>query len=212
MVEQFCDEFALAKANMQSYIISMAGSGVPFEQCQKFTNDYYKVDEDNFRDLYNNVMYNDLSRINEYAIHILREIESITGSGHESFNLVYPRTDINATKSAEVRSNDLQDYLVQCEAVCDFMDFITDMVQNLIRVVNDYTKSREKMLWKGVPRQVVDDYYSRCAPEDVKIVGRISDHLKEEYMILEKLYDKIVESLTSLNINSYRHPKKIIQF
>ena len=209
--EKFCDEFSQAKANMQSYIISMVCSGVPFEQCQKFTNDYYKVDEANFKDLYNNVFYNDLSRINEYAFHIQREIESITGSWPD-FDVRYPRTNISATESAEARSSDVQDYQIQCEAVCDFMDFITDMLQNLIRVMYDYKKSWGKMLEEGVPRQVADDYYDNCFPKNEKFVARITDHLKEEYLILEKFYDKIVESLTSLNINSYRHPKKIIQF
>jgi hypothetical protein len=212
LVDQICNQIDEVNARFRGYIGMMAETGVPEEECTRFTNEFYAVDESNLKAIYNRIVEADLPQIKNYLENLARQYQAATNNSYGSLSLHYPNPVSTQTPSAAVvRSNNNSDYEVQIDALCDFMGFLVDERNKLRETIQTYQNYCNNMLENGVPRQLVDHYVTNFASPNVgHINNKIISHIQQEdYTQLMGLYTQVVESLKSIGMSPNRSPQSM---
>lgn len=209
LVDKICNQIDKVNARFRGYISMMADTGIPEEECTRFTNEFYAVDEQRLNAVYKQIVEYDLPQIQRYLEDLAAQYAAATNSSFGSLSLHYPDPVSTQTPSgATTRNNDTNDYDIQIDALCDFMGFLVEERNNLNMTIQTYRNYCNNMLENGVPRQVVEHYVTNYAVPNIKYINdKIISHFEEyDYKQLTGLYDKVVESLKSIGRSSNRTP------
>lgn len=207
LVETVCDLLTDAAGQFRIYINAIAETGVPIQECEKFKDEYYQVDENNFKNLIDKILSRDLPMIRKYIEQIAQQYGSI-GVNMGSVSLKSPSQSSTAPKGFNSRKSDKQDYEKQLHALCDIMDFLVMLHAKLDHVKNNYVKIINQMAEWGVPTQVIAHYGNNFATSNINDIVAIAVHIKEEdYQQLGGLYRQIYHSMESLGQTFSRSPR-----
>lgn len=213
LVRDVYDRITKVDAKVRNYILSMHESGMTV-QSKKFISDRYeKVDQENFKRIYHDIAEEHLPAIKRYVDALLRQFDAATGMTMNDIRLETPGSLDSNDASADFikRTQSVQDYLVQVNALCDYMDFLVKQCDELKDVVLQYKKyCTDYLIESGVPNEVVKDYYYKYA---VYLVPDIEQYIikgfHDDYIYLKLVYLEVVNSLTDLGITHIRTPRSL---
>lgn len=197
-------------SRMRSYIVAMGESGIPLEVCTKFTENRYERDRANFKKFYGMILQEHLPEIKRYCEYLTRHFIAATGIPFESWNFVSPQQQEPgaATTEVEIRDSGVQDFSVQCDAVCDFMDFLVVQVDEMKSVQEGYISCCKGLVDAGVPKQICSNYEAfhannLVASFDTPLLAGFVD----DYAYLRNVYEQIAETMRGLGYMPMRTPK-----
>lgn len=203
LVNQVCDRLIMVNARMQGFIHRMVDTGIAFQACENYKNQYYQVDAMLFQNLYNHIVQADLPQIQRYYEMIASEFEQATGS-RVSLSLRRPSSNVSpsAPRDAVTRSGGISDLEIQAEATCSFMNYLVDERDEMIQTLKDYQDRLNDMIAEGVPQQIVNHYVANYVPENVNNIKQSVAHLKsEDYPYLERILRQTVSDIKALGGN-----------
>ena len=212
LVDQICNQINGVNARFCGYIDIMAETGIPAEECTRYTNDFYAVDDANLKKIYNRIVESDLPQICNYLEDLVSQFEYATNNSYGGLNLHYPEPIASQTPSgASVRSGNYQDYGEQIDAICDFISFLVQERNNLLATIQTYKSYCINMSENGVPIQLVEHYVGNYATPNVGfITNQIIAHLQEnDYKQLTGMYDGVAKSMGRIGLNPSRQPQSM---
>lgn len=207
----FYDRVMHVQNQYKGYIQVMIDTGVPKQQCDVYTKEYFSQDEQNFKALLNKIENNDLPRIKGYIDQISGQLQEASGM---SFNMNLKKPDSSSRPSvpseAVSRTGGPQDLEKQADASCDLMDFLVERRDELHEHNEEYKKYCYNLLQNGVPQQYFDDYVNNFAQQNIAQVDKIALHMQDEdYPYLIKVFREIVKGITFVGGNYPRTPKSM---
>ncbi len=212
LVDQICNQINGVNARFCGYINIMAETGIPTEECTRFTNEYYAVDDANLNKIYNRIVDFDLPQIRCYLEDLVAQFEYATNSSYGGLNLHYPEPIASQTPSGtSVRSGNYQDYGKQIDAICDFIYFLVQERNNLLTTIQMYQGYCNNMLESGVPIQLVEHYVGNYATPNVAFfTNQIIAHIQEnDYKQLTGMYGEVAKSMGRIGMNPSRQPQSM---
>lgn len=211
LVDDICNQIGEVNAQFRGYINVMAETGIQEEECRQFAEKLYVVDESYFKEMYNRIVNCDLPRIKLYLEQLLKQFQAATNNNYGCLSLHVPsQASIHAPSEATERAGGYQDYDLQLNAICDFMDFLVQERDVLMQTIEIYQKYCNDMLAKRVPKQIVDDYVPNYARPNVANINKIIAHIQDEdYKQLSGVYAEIVSSLNDLSQSPSRTPRTL---
>lgn len=212
LVGEICDKLTNLNSSFRGYINIMVSTGIPKQECEEFSEKYYSDDETNFKAIFEQIVTADLPQIKNYMEQIERQFQAATNSSYGGFRLMSPSpASSQAPSGASERDNSVQDYELQIDAICDFMDFLVSQKEGLFQTINAYERYCNSLLEYGVPKQVVDHYVNNYALSNVRFIrDTIISHITDkDYPQLAGLYNEIVDSMKAVNSSPNRTPKSI---
>lgn len=209
LVDDICNQIDGINSRFRSYIGIMGETGIPEEECTRFSNEFYAVDESNLKAIYNRIVDADLPQIQRYLEDLVRQFETATNSSYGNLSLHTPNpVSIQNPTEAIERNSNVHDYEVQINAICDFMGFLVEERNNLLKTIQTYQNYCNYMLENGVPIQLVNHYVANYATLNVNHINiKIVAHIQEDdYKQLMGLYVQIGESMRNIGLTPSRNP------
>lgn len=204
------DRIVNIDSRIVGYIQGMAESGIPVEFCSKFREDYYKNNHQLFKGIYASISESHIQAIKMYLEQLSRQYYAAKGFAFDIGTILrYPDSAhiSNVATSITTRNNAVNDYAIQCEAVCDFADFLVKQTEDLDLVLLGYSNCCNDLLRCGVPSQICNHYNSNFAEPLVKTIKYdLREALFDDYNYIIGMYNQLCESMTVLGISVPRTP------
>lgn len=199
-------------ARIRSGVLSMEESGIPEEVCKAFWQKHYEeTNRHLFKGICDAITDNHLRIIKQYLKDLAVQYFHATGTAIDlGSHLIYPDAtrSANATTPMTTRDNSVNDYAVQCDAVCDFTDFLVQQTEDLDLVLLGYNNCCKDLLNCGVPKQVCDNYVENYAkPLYNAIDHNLRAALTDAYKYLVNVYHNLIITLNDLGLSVARVPR-----
>lgn len=209
LVDDICNRLFEVDARFRGFINMMAQTGIPIQECTRFSQEFYAVDKANFETLHNQILNNDLPAIAEYVKQLVRQFQAATGSSYGGVSLHRPSgVPMQTPSDATQRRSDVQDYEVQIDAICDFMGYLVSERDTLNDTIMRYEGYCNNMVENGVPIQIVNHYVPNCAVPNVNQIKKTISHVEsEDYKQLSALFSEIADSMSALGNSPSRSPR-----
>lgn len=214
LVNHIYDRVVGVDARIRCSIMVMQESGIPKEVCNVFEVTYYKeVCQPLFQGICKAITEAHIPAIRNYIEDLFRQYGYVTGTSIDVGQfLTYPdpSQSANVATPLTVRNTKVNDYALQCVAICDFADFLVDETENLDIMLTDYKNLRCRLLDNGVPTQICYHYeYTYAQSLEGAINYNLRKSLTEAYKYLVKMYDQIVASMNKIGLSVDRVPHKL---
>ena len=201
-------------AQIRAGIASMKESGIPIEACKEFSQKHYEeTNKHLFQGICDTIIDKHIRIIKQYLVDLANQYFHATGTSIDIRGLlVYPDSSLsaNATAPLTTRNNGVNDYRVQCAAVCDFTDFLVQQTEELNAVLQGYGNCCNGLLSCGVPKQVCDNYVENYAKPLYKAIdNNLRAALIDAYQYLIKVYNSIVASMRNIGLSVARAPREL---
>ena len=211
LVDEICNSVDQVNARFRGFIQMMAETGIPIQECNNFTQSYYAVDEASFKALYNQIVSCDLGAFQNYIEQLARQFQAATGTSYGGVSLHRPSPVSTQTPSnATERRGSTQDYDIQIDALCDFMNYLVGERDQLANTLQRYERYCNNMVEQGVPIQIVNHYVSNFARVNVEQIKRIIGHIQtDDYKQLTGIYTEIANSMAAVSSTPKRSPQSM---
>ncbi len=207
LVVYFCDRVTQVASQFRGYIEVMAQTGVQVQECEKFRDQCYSIDEKNLDTLRRMIIERDLPMIRKYIDQVLRQFASIGYNVGQPHLKTPAQVSVKAPSNLTIRTGGSQDYEKQADAICDFMNFLVAQHNELFETLKQYQNCCNQMIQMGVPRQVYEHYGQNFFGNNVNQTKATAAHLPVDYEQLGGLFKEVLASMSSLGSSYSRSPR-----
>ena len=214
LVDHIYNRVVRTGAKIGNCILVMQKSGIPEEACNVFRVTQY---EDRMLPMFKRICYTiseeHIPAIRGWMEDLVNQYCYATGAAIDiGWYLMYPDPSQSANVSTPLieRNSNVNDYALQCVAICDLADFLVAETENLDDMLKDYKNWRYRMLMDGVPDQIYDHYENNYAkPLEGYINYSLREALTDAYRYLVEMYDQIVASMNRIGLSVDRVPRAL---
>lgn len=214
LVNHIYNRVASIDARIRRSVLVMQESGIPAEVGNVFRVTQY---EDKMQPLFEKICYTiseeHIPAIRGWMEDMVNQYCYATGAAIDiGWYLTYPdpSQSANAVTSLTERNSNVNDYALQCVAICDFADFLVTETEHLNEMLNGYKNWRRRLLEVGVPEQICSHYdYMYAQPLEGAINYNLREALTEAYKYLVEIYDQIVASMNRIGLSVERVPRAL---
>ena len=213
---ELVDELSVLNSHFKSCMASLAESGVPVEFCKAFEEQYYILDKAYMRDLTKNITTLDLPWLKKQYDVELRLVQHYSGMGGGSLSVGTYKTPQaytgNTTPKLGSHKGGPQDYEVQLNAICDFMDILVDHRDKLVLQRDMYIDLCKGLVESGVEKHIAQHYEVNCAQPNLRRLYQIINHIQDDdYNFFNERYMIAVEGMVGIGnfFIKQRSPRKM---
>lgn len=214
LVNHIYNRVASIDARIRRCVLVMQESGIPKEACDVFKVMHY---EERMLPLFNHICYTiseeHIPAIRGWMEDLVNQYCYATGAAVDiGWYLTYPdpSQSTNVVTPVTEQNSTVNDYALQCIALCDFSDFLVSETENLDDILSGYKNWRYRLAEDGVPVQICNNYdYMYAQPLEGAINYNLREALTEAYRYLVEMYDQIVASMNRIGLSVNRVPRAL---
>ena len=191
LIRECCDRLQGIKLPLSEQVKNLSRTGVPIEACHAVNHEFIPVDWENFDNLYNNIVENDLVLLEQLIRRQQQYYAAVTGEEYEpAFFTLNEKTECQTNIIRRV-DNVKQSLSLQKSGFQAFIDYLDRRMDDISKVCSKYHSFTENISEIGLPEEYYEQYMEEYYEANKELFDKIINHLQQDKEYLEQCRDKL---------------------
>ncbi len=191
LIKECCDRLQGIKMPLSDQVKNLSRTGVPIEACHKVNHEFIPVDWENFDELYNNIVENDLILLEQLIRKQQQYYAAVTDEEYEpAFFTLNEKMECQTNIIRRV-DNGTQSLSLQKSGFQAFINYLDRRTEDILKICSKYNTFTENLSEIGLPEEYHEQYKEECYEANKELFDKIINHLQQDKEYLEQCRDKL---------------------